>query len=240
MVGRRVGHFLHDAGVAGLPQARELRGDLGMPVHGGSSVLERDDRVDPGRAPGGDPARNYRDEHQLRTARDTQSIAPAIREALQAVNPKLFTGITSVGEAINKNIAKERMVAAISAFFGLLGLSLACMGLFGVASSTVTQRTNELGIRMALGADRWSVVREALRDTMLVFGAGLTAGVIAAILAVRVTASFIADLLFGLTPTDATNMAGAVLVMIGVAWAACILPARRATRIDPLAAIRHE
>jgi ABC-type antimicrobial peptide transport system permease subunit len=75
---------------------------------------------------------------------------------------------------------------------------------------------------------------------MLVFGAGLAAGVLAAIVVLRVTRSFIAGLLFGLTPTDATNMVGAVLVMIGVACAACILPARRATRIDPLAAIRHE
>jgi ABC-type antimicrobial peptide transport system permease subunit len=93
---------------------------------------------------------------------------------------------------------------------------------------------------MALGAGRWSVIRESLRDTMLVFGAGLTAGIIAAIGAVRLTASFISDLLFGLTATDAANIVGAVVVMVGVALAACILPARHATRIDPLTAIRHE
>ena len=132
------------------------------------------------------------------------------------------------------------MVAATSAFFSLLGLLLASIGIFGVASYTVAQRTTELGIRMALGAGRWSVIRESLRDTMLVFGVGLVAGIVAAIAAVRLTASFIADLLFGLTATDAANLVGPVLVMIAVALAACILPAHRATRIDPLTAIRHE
>ena len=105
---------------------------------------------------------------------------------------------------------------------------------------TVAQKTSELGIRMALGAGRWTVIRESLRDTMRVFGAGLAGGVIAAVVAVRLTASVIADLLFGLTATDAANIVIAVLVMIGVALAACILPARRATQIDPLTAIRHE
>jgi hypothetical protein len=98
----------------------------------------------------------------------------------------------------------------------------------------------ELGIRMALGAGRGSVIRESLRDTMLVFGAGLAAGIVAAVAAVRLTASFISDLLFGLTAADAANVVGAIFVMVVVAVAACILPARRATRIDPLAAIRHE
>jgi ABC-type antimicrobial peptide transport system permease subunit len=93
---------------------------------------------------------------------------------------------------------------------------------------------------MALGAGRWSVIRESLRDTMVVFGAGLAAGTIAAISAVRLAASFISDLLFGLTATDAANIVGAVLLMIAVAFAACILPARRATRIDPMTAIRYE
>ena len=104
----------------------------------------------------------------VRTARDTKAIAPAIREAIQIVNPQLFVGIDTVGEVMNRNIAKERMVAAISGFFGLLGLSLACMGIFGVASNAVAQRTRELGIRRALGAGGWSVIRESLRETLVV------------------------------------------------------------------------
>jgi ABC-type antimicrobial peptide transport system permease subunit len=122
----------------------------------------------------------------------------------------------------------------------VLGLLLAMIGIFGVASYTVAQRTNELGIRMALGAGRGRVVIESLRETMVVFAAGLAVGVVAAVLAVRVAASMISELLFGLTPTDGLTIAGAGLAMVAVAALACVLPARHATRIDPLAAIRHE
>jgi predicted permease len=176
----------------------------------------------------------------MRTTRRTQAIAPAIREAIQAVHPSLVTGISTVDEAMNKSIARERMVAAISGFFGLLGLALACIGIFGVASATVTQRTHELGIRMALGADRWSVIHASLRETTVVFCAGLMLGVFAAMVGVRLTAHYTAELLFGLSATDTANMLAAVLLMIAVALMACILPVRRATRIDPLTAIRHD
>ena len=101
-----------------------------------------------------------------RTARDTQAIAPAIREAVQAVHPQLFVEIGSVGEAMNRNIAKERMVAAISGFFGLLGLALACMGIFGVASSAVAQRTKNWASHRARRGS-WSVIRESC-DTLVV------------------------------------------------------------------------
>jgi predicted permease len=177
---------------------------------------------------------------EVRTVGDPTAIARAIRGEIQRVNPRLLVDIRTMRQEIDRNIAKERMVATTSAFFGLLGLVLVSIGIFGVASYTVAQRTRELGIRMALGATRRSVVRESLRDTIVVFGAGLAGGVMAAIVAVRLTASFISDLLFGLTATDATNIVAAMLLVVGVAVAACILPARRATRIDLLTAIRHE
>jgi putative ABC transport system permease protein len=132
------------------------------------------------------------------------------------------------------------MVATTSEFFSVLGLVIASIGIFGVASYTVAQRTNELGIRIALGASRWSVLREATRETMIIFGIGLGAGVLAAMAAARLIAHVISDSLFGLTATDTTNIAGAVLLMIIVGLTACILPARRATRIDPMTAIRYE
>lgn len=150
----------------------------------------------------------------VRTARDTPAIAPAIREAVQAVHPQLLVGLNTVGEAMNKNIAKERMVAAISGFFGLLGLALACIGIFGVASSTVAQRAGELGIRRALGAGGWSVIRESLRETLVVVAVGLVGGAVAAYVAVRLAASVIADLLFGLTATDAANLVASIVVML--------------------------
>jgi predicted permease len=177
---------------------------------------------------------------EVRISGDADATARAVREEVRRVNPRLLIDVKTMRRHIDESIVRERMVAATSAFFSLLGLLLASIGLFGVAASTVAQRTNELGIRMALGASRWSVIRESLRDTMLVFGAGLTGGIIAAIVAVRLTSSFVSDLLFGLNATDMTNMIGAVLLMATVALAACILPARRATRIDPLAAIRDD
>ena len=176
----------------------------------------------------------------VRTARDTKLMVPTIRDAIQTVNPRLLLGIDTVGDVMNKNIAKERMVAAISGFFGLLGLSLACMGVFGVASNAVAQRTRELGIRRALGAGRWAVIRESLRETLVVVAVGLAGGAVAAFIIVRLTASVIADLLFGLTATDTANLVAATAVMVVVALAACTVPALRATRIDPVAVIRDE
>jgi len=177
---------------------------------------------------------------EIRAAGDTDPLARALREEVRRVNPRLFIDVRTMRRQIDTELSTERIVAATSAFFSLLGLLLASIGIFGVASYTVAQKTNELGIRMALGAGRWSVIRESLRDTMLVFVAGLAAGIVAALLAVRFTASFISELLFGLTAADAANVAAAIVVMIVVALAACVLPARRATRIDPLTAIRHE
>jgi predicted permease len=177
---------------------------------------------------------------QVRTASEPEAIVPAIRKAIQGINPKLLVGIRTMREDVDRDIAKERMVSAISAFFSVLGLVLASIGIFGVASYTVAQRTKELAIRRALGADRWSVIRESLRETMLVFGLGLVAGTLAAVAAVRFSASVVADLLFGLTATDAANIALAVAVMVTAALAACVLPAHRATTIDPLAGLRQE
>jgi len=177
---------------------------------------------------------------QVRTIGDPQVIEPAIRETIRAINPRLFQGITTIGEVSNKSIAKERMVAVVSGFFGLLGLSLACMGIFGVATGAVARRTKELGIRRALGAGTWSVIGECLRETFVVTTVGIVVGAIAAIVAVRVSATYVADLLFGITATDIANVAVAIVLMAVIALVACALPAVRATRIDPLTVLREE
>jgi predicted permease len=177
---------------------------------------------------------------EVRAAGDPSTVAREIGEMIRGVNPRLLINVRPMRRQIEDSIAQERMVAAASAFFSILGLLLASIGIFGVASYSVAQKTKELGLRMALGADRWSVIRESLRETMLVFAGGLCAGILAAITAVRLIATVISDLLFGLNPTDAVTLAGAALVMVAVAAAACLLPAHRATRIDPLAAIRCE
>jgi ABC-type antimicrobial peptide transport system permease subunit len=183
---------------------------------------------------------NRLDALQVRTARDRAGVTRAIQEEVRRINPRLFLDIRTVRREMDRSLSKERMLAATSGFFSALGLVLASIGIFGVASYTVAQRTAELGIRMALGAGRWSVIRESLRETMLVVAAGLTCGFVAAVIAVRITASFISDLLFGLTANDSLNIIAAVLLMVAIAMAACILPARHATKIDPLTAIRYE
>ena len=188
------------------------------------------------------PARQPRqiDALQVRTMGDPQVIEPAIREIIRAINPRLFQGITTLNEASNNSFAKERMVAAVSGFFGLLGVALACMGIFGVAAGAVAHRTKELGIRRALGAGTWSVIGECLRETLVVTTVGIVVGAIAAIVAVRVSATFVADLLFGITATDIANVGAAIALMAVVALVACTLPALRATRIDPLTVLREE
>ena len=177
---------------------------------------------------------------QVRTSGNTAAVSAAIRDAIRAVQPRLFVEARTMREEIARDIATERMVAATSGFFGGLGLLLVSIGLFGVASYTVAQRTTEIGIRMALGASAWSVIHESLKETMWVFAAGLIAGTMASIAAVRFMASRMSDLLFGLSATDGVNIAVAVAVMIVVALVACIIPARHATRVDPLVAIRCE
>jgi macrolide transport system ATP-binding/permease protein len=177
---------------------------------------------------------------EVRTSGNTAAVSAAIRDAIRAVHPRLFVEVRTMRDEMARDIATERMVAATSGFFGALGVLLVSIGLFGVASYTVAQRTTELGIRMALGASAWSVIRASLKETMSVFAVGLVAGTMASIAAARVTASLMSDLLFGLTATDALNLALAIAVMIVVALAACLIPARHATRVDPLVAIRCE
>ena len=177
---------------------------------------------------------------QIRTRQDLAGIVSATREAINAVHPRLLLDIRSMQGEIDRMNARERLVAGISAFFSMLALLLVSIGIFGVAAYSVAQRTRELGIRMALGANHWSVIRESLRDTIWVFCTGLTVGTLVTVAAAQLAASLVSDLLFGLTATDAANITAAVVVMVAVALAAAFLPARRATRIDPLVAIRHD
>jgi predicted permease len=177
---------------------------------------------------------------EIRTAGDLSTMAREVQEEVRRVNPRLLLGVNPVREEIDRSIMRERMAAAISAFFSTLALVLACVGLFGLAAYSVAQRTNELGIRVAIGARRWDVIREALGETLLLFGVGLVVGVVIAIGGTRLAAGAISELLFGLTATDSLNIAVAALIMIGTAILACLIPAHRAATVDPLAAIRYE
>jgi hypothetical protein len=171
---------------------------------------------------------------------DPTSLVRPIEQVVRNVNPRLFVAVRTPDDALKRSIARERMVAATSGLFGLAGLALAGIGLFGVAASAVAHRTSELGLRRALGASRLNVVGEALRGTALVFAAGLTAGIAAVAIASRAVDHLVADLLIGLRATDLMVVGASTLAMLMVAALAAILPAVRAARVDPLTAIRSE
>ena len=130
----------------------------------------------------------------------------------------------------------QRLLATLSSVFGLLALLLASIGLYGMMAYSVARRTNEVGIRMALGADRRRVIANIVRETMTLVGGGILAGVAAAWAATRLLSST----LFGLTAMDPQTVAAAIAVMAGVALAAGYVPARRAAAVDPVIALRQE
>jgi ABC-type antimicrobial peptide transport system permease subunit len=137
-------------------------------------------------------------------------------------------------------LIQERLVGTLSGFFSVLALVLANVGLYGVMAYSVTRRTSEIGIRMALGAQRRDVLLLILCETMTLVLIGLAIGVPAALIAARLAGHLISGLLFGLTPTDPVTLAMATGLMMGVAGIAGYLPARRASRMDPLHALRYE
>ena len=124
----------------------------------------------------------------------------------------------------------------MTGFFGLLALLLASIGLYGVMSYAVARRTNEIGLRMALGAQRGNVINMVLRESMLL----VVLGVLIGLGAVLATTRFVSTMLYGLTPTDPATISLAVLVLLAVSALAGYLPARRAAQVDPLVALRYE
>jgi ABC-type antimicrobial peptide transport system permease subunit len=137
---------------------------------------------------------------------------------------------------IRESLLRERLMATLSGFFGFLAGLLATIGLYGLISYTVARRTNEIGIRMALGAQRGDVTRMILREAAILLGIGLAAGTVLSLVAAKTASSF----LFGLKPRDPLTLAGAIAALAAVTIAASLLPAQRASRLDPIAALRDE
>jgi predicted permease len=165
----------------------------------------------------------------------TETVA-AIKRVLNEINPAITVSFQGFKPMIEATILRERLMATLSGFFGLLALALACIGLYGILSYGVASRTNEIGIRMALGAQARDVRCLVLREALWLVIAGVAMG-LPIIFAVTRLAS---TLLFGLTPTDPVSLLLAALLMLAVAMVAGYLPARRATRVDPMVALRHE
>jgi predicted permease len=174
---------------------------------------------------------------QVRTAGSPLALAGAVRQAIREVDPKLHIGeISSMAGRIDRKLAREHLLAELSGFFSALTLLLVSIGVYGILAYSVAQRTNEIGIRMALGAQSSTVLRMVLRDILLM----LLPGVLIGVTAVLACGRLIASMLFGLKATDAPTIAMAVLVLSVVSLAAAYVPARRASRVDPLAALRFE
>jgi predicted permease len=174
---------------------------------------------------------------EVRTAGEPSATVPAIREAVRQVDPNVpLMNISTQVEAIEGRFAQERLVAQAYVLFGGLALLVAAVGLFAVMSYAVARRVSEIGVRMALGAQRVDVIHLIMRESMTLVAAGIAAGLGAALASGRLVQS----LLFGLQPTDLVTMALAVLVLLAVSTLAGYLPARRAARVDPMVALRAE
>ena len=137
---------------------------------------------------------------------------------------------------IEGGLLRDRLMARLSGFFGVLAVLLAVIGLYGVISYMVARRRNEIGIRMSLGADRRSIIALVLRESLLLLSIGLALGVALALGASRAAAS----MLFGLKPHDATTLITATVILAAIALAASYVPALRASKLDPMAALRNE
>ena len=163
-------------------------------------------------------------------------ITASVTRVLNEVNPAITVSYQGFKTMVEGSLLRERLLATLSGFFGALALLLASIGLYGLLAYSVASRTNEIGIRMALGAQarnvRWLILREAL--LLLLAGIAVGAPLIVAVTRLAKT------LLFGLTPTDPVSLGLAALLLIAVTLLAGYLPARRATKIDPIAALRHE
>ena len=163
-------------------------------------------------------------------------ITASVNRALNEVSPALDTSFEWFRTMVEGSMLRERLMATLSGFFGMLALVLATIGLYGILSYGVASRTNEIGIRIALGARTREIVMLILREALVLVAIGIVAG----IPAVFVVARFASTLLFDLSPTDPVSLTLAGLVMLAVAILAAYLPARRATKIDPLVALRYE
>lgn len=173
----------------------------------------------------------------VRTTADPSPLTNQVRQMLNQIDDKLpVFGVTTMSEQLHGTLDQDRLIAQLVSFFGALALILACIGLYGVMAHGVARRTNEIGIRMALGARGSNIAWMILRETLYLVLEGLVIGVPAAVFGARL----IATQLFDMSPMDPFTLAAAAFVLLLVALLAGYLPARRASRVNPLSALRYE
>jgi predicted permease len=173
----------------------------------------------------------------LRTAANPSNFIPQIRSVVAQLDGNLpVDRIRTETQQIERQLITERLIARLSSFFGLLALLLSCIGLYGLLAYEVARRTREIGIRMALGANSRSVLRLVVGQALALTLAGAAIGIGAALGVTR----FLDSLLYGVKPADPLTFAAVAFVLAAVALLACYIPARRATKVDPMVALRYE
>jgi predicted permease len=173
----------------------------------------------------------------LRTMSAPGAMAASLRKVAQEIDPTIrVRDVRSLNDVVNTSLHQERVLAQLGGFLSLFALALACLGLYGVLSFSVAQRTREIGVRMALGAQRKDVLSLVVGRGLRLALLGVAFGLVAALAVTR----FVSSLLYGVTATDPVTFIGVSLLLLLVAGLACWLPARRATKLDPMTVLRHE
>ena len=172
----------------------------------------------------------------VRTETSTAALAAAVTRAMAEVNPAIAIQYQTVRTQVDQSLLRERLMATLSGFFGGLAVLIATIGLYGVMSYMVARRRMEIGVRMALGADRGTVVRMIVREAAVLLGAGLVIGAVLSVFAARTADTF----LYGLKPGDPLTLALAMAGLAAVTLLASWVPARRASRLAPTVALREE
>jgi predicted permease len=174
---------------------------------------------------------------ELRTSTDPAALVPAVRKVVTETDANLpIFQVKTQSQRIDESLTRERMISHLASFFGLLALFLACIGLYGLLAYEVTRRTREIGVRIALGADKTAVFRHILQQGLKSALIGMGVGVLGAFLLMRLLSS----MLYGVQPLDPFTFAVVAFLWILVALSACYIPARRAMSVDPIVALRHE
>jgi ABC-type antimicrobial peptide transport system permease subunit len=175
--------------------------------------------------------------YEIQTRMSPEQVVPMLRKAAQQIDPDLpLLNVRTQEQQIQEDMQQERLFVTLTSGFGLLALSLASVGIYGVMAYSVANRTNEIGIRLALGAQPRQVLSMILREATWISLAGIAVGLGAALVLARAVQS----MLYGLQPADPVSLISGALLLVAVGLAASWLPARRAASVQPVEALRHE
>jgi putative ABC transport system permease protein len=173
----------------------------------------------------------------LDTSRNPNEAAASVRDILRGLDRGLpLYAVASMNEILGRSVASQRYNAVLLALFALLAVSLSAVGIYGVISYSVSRRTRDIGVRMALGAQKTHVIRIVVEQGLRLTLIGVGIGIVGALALTR----FLSSLLYGVKPTDPVTFVAVSLLLTGIALLACYIPARRAARVDPVVALRYE